>query len=336
MISAIQIESTEQLTRYETAGLTAFDSQLLMTHVPDSHWLAVDDEGATKGRLSLWWSRTPPHPVQRFGLIGHFAATTAEAAKTLLDRASEELAVHGCTQALGPMDGNTWRKYRLLTERGTEPVFFLEPDNPDDWPGWFEAAGFEPFAHYFSAITEDLFLSNAAASTSERLDHQDVRLRHLSAQDFDRELRRIYQVSIESFADNLLYTPIDEAEFLEQYRPLRPHVRPELVIIAEHADQPVGFVFAVPDLLQARGGGAVDRVVAKTLAVLPRWRSVGLGNLLLTRCQEAARDLGFRRVIHALMHEDNNSLKLSARYGNPFRKYTLFVRDLNEPHRSLG
>ena len=55
---------------------------------------------------------------------------------------------------------------------------------------------------------------------------------------------------------------------------------------------------------------------------------MGLGNLLMARCQEAARALGFRRVIHALMHETNHSLKLSSRYAKPFRRYTLFARRL--------
>jgi len=29
------------------------------------------------------------------------------------------------------MDGSTWHRYRLPTERGAEPTFFLEPDNPE-------------------------------------------------------------------------------------------------------------------------------------------------------------------------------------------------------------
>ena len=56
------------------------------------------------------------------------------------------LAAERCTIAIGPVDGNTWQRYRLITEPGTEPPFFLEPDNPDAWPGQFTAAGFTPLA----------------------------------------------------------------------------------------------------------------------------------------------------------------------------------------------
>ena len=47
------------------------------------------------------------------------------------------------------------------------------------------------------------------------------------------------------------------------------------------------------------------------------------------RCQQAARALGFCRVVHALMDESNNSLDLSGHYAKPFRRYMLFARKLN-------
>jgi L-amino acid N-acyltransferase YncA len=72
----------------------------------------------------------------------------------------------------------------------------------------------------------------------------------------------------------------------------------------------------------------VDTVIVKTVAVLPGRRLAGLGNVLVARCQQAARALGFRRAIHALMHESNNSRNLSAHYAKPFRRYTIFARDL--------
>ena len=54
----------------------------------------------------------------------------------------------------------------------------------------------------------------------------------------------------------------------------------------------------------------------------------GLRAWLLQEVQQRAHALGFRRVIHALMHESNNSLNLSRRFCEPFRRYTLFSRRL--------
>jgi hypothetical protein len=55
---------------------------------------------------------------------------------------------------------------------------------------------------------------------------------------------------------------------------------------------------------------------------------MGLGHLLTVQCQVAAYALGYRRVIHALMHDDNISSKISARYAQPIRGYTLFAKRL--------
>ena len=312
------------------SNLPAFSLDQCRAHRCDAHLVAVHD-GAAVARCSLWWTQAPELPGKRVGVIGHFAGLDPARTGELLKSAGEELARHECDLAIGPMDGNTWRRYRLLTERGSEPAFFLEPDNPDDWSGVFTDAGFTPLATYFSALNEDLTIEDARIPrTLDRLEHAGVKLRPLDPAYFVEELRRIYEVSRVSFQSNYLYTPIAESEFLAQYEPVRAHVRPELVTLAEHAGQPVGFVFGIPDLAQAKRGQPVDTVVLKTVAVLPGRTFAGLGNVLVAVCQQQARALGFRRVIHALMHESNNSLNLSGHYARPFRRYTLYSRPLGK------
>ena len=328
MISLLEIKSATDLAQWDFGRLPAFDPETLSTHRPDTHWVALEDKDHASGRLSLWWSNPPKHSNGRLGLVGHFSASNPNTAQALLKRAFQQLSAAGCTMAVGPMDGNTWRRYRFVTERGNEPSFFLEPDNPDEWPLWFEVAGFTPLAHYFSAINNDLSAQDPRlAKSQERTEREGIKLRQLSPRNFSEELARIYAVSVASFTDNFLYTPIAEKEFLTQYEVLRERIRPELVIMAEQGSQPAGFAFAIPDFLQAKHG-PVDTVVLKTLAVVPAHRSVGLGDVLLECCQQAARALGFRRVIHALMHENNLSRRISAHYATPFRRYTLFARKL--------
>jgi L-amino acid N-acyltransferase YncA len=226
------------------------------------------------------------------------------------------------------MDGNTWRRYRAVTERGVEPTFFLEPDNPDTWPGEWQAAGFEPQAAYFSGLNPDLSRDDPQVTRAgERLMSRGMRLRTFDAKDFEKELRIIYDLSVRCFTSNFLYTPISEAEFLAQYSAIREMIRPELVMIAEMEGEPVGFVFAIPDVLQ-KHRGPIDTVIVKTVAVLPERRCAGAGVWLVQEANRAARNLGYRRAIYALMHESNNSLNISARFGAPFRRYTLFARKL--------
>jgi GNAT superfamily N-acetyltransferase len=228
------------------------------------------------------------------------------------------------------MNGNTWRPYRFVTDPGTEPPFFLEPTNPPEWPAWWRTAGFEPLAEYYSSATDDLTtrdprLTDAAA----RMAAAGISIRPLDSAQFEEDLARIYDVSIVSFQDNYLYTPLPRENFFTQYRAIQKRVKPELVLLAEQAAKPVGYVFAVPDYAQAQRGEPITTVIVKTLAVLPARANAGLGALLLGRVHEAAQSLGFTRAIHALMHETNKSRNLSARYARTVRRYTLFAKRLN-------
>jgi len=112
----------------------------LDAHAPDGSWLVVNGD-AVLARASAWWRTAPPLPGESLGAVGHFAAVNREAARLVLDTACEVLRARGATLAVGPMDGNTWRRYRLVVDAGTEPPFFLEPTNPPEWPRWFTDAG---------------------------------------------------------------------------------------------------------------------------------------------------------------------------------------------------
>ena len=227
------------------------------------------------------------------------------------------------------MDGTTWRPYRFVVDRGTEPPFFLEPWNPPGWPEQWATAGFSPLAFYTSAVSHDLNTDDPRTSgAATRLAAAGISIRAFDPAQPEAELRRIFRLSIRSFTGNLFYGPIAESEFLEQYRRLLPFVRPELVLLAERDGNLVGIVVALPDVLQARGGGVVDTVIVKTVAVDPEASGMGLAGLLVALVQCRASRLGFRRAVHALMHETNRSRRISDRYARTFRRYALLSRSL--------
>jgi hypothetical protein len=279
-------------------------------------------------RAALWWARVPPVSGQRPGLVGRFAAGTQEDALALLAHAARILAERGCSVAIGPMDGDTWHSYRFVTWRGDHPRFALEPDQPDDWPRWWSAAGFAPHDEYWSACVEDLqAVDPRLEAARDRLEQDGVLVRPLALEDLDAELKRIHQVSTAAFTRNVLYTPLAEDAFLGMYQPIGPLLKPGLSHLAEHRGRPVGFIFAIPDIEQAKRGAMVDTMVVKTLAHVPGKEYAGLGKLLLERCQRGAHALGMRRAIHALMHAANSSRSLGVG-AREIRRYTLFARAL--------
>lgn len=298
--------------------------------------LPIDADGVVRstkdggtGEALLWWRRVPQLPGEVVGVIGGFRATAEAAAADLLAQAFEALREQGCSCAIGPMDGNTWRAYRFVTDIGTEPPFLFEPVHPPEWPRWWQTAGFAPLADYYSTATPDLAARDPRVKrAAARLAAEGVVIRPVDLTRFDEELARIHAVSVVSFRSNFLYTPLPREEFVAQYRDVRKYLRPELLLLAERAGRPVGYVFALPDLLAAQRGQPVTSIIVKTLSVLPGRAQAGLGAVLLAEVHAVAGRLGYRRAIHALMHETNPSRNLSAHYAGAIRRYTLFKRSL--------
>jgi GNAT superfamily N-acetyltransferase len=311
---------------HEALATRPLDAPTAARHAPGAHWVGVRD-GVAVARASLWWDDLPAWPDERLGFIGHSAAADLDAGRALLIHAAAELARRGCTLAVGPIDGSTWRSYRLVVDRGDRPPFFLEPQNPDDWPGHFREAGFGEFARYTSAgAAAGHEAPPSIAAAEARLHDAGYRIRPLDPAAIDRELAHLYAVSMASFARNLLFAPIAREEFTGQYAAILPKVDPRLVLLAERGGETAGYVFAIPDLLEAARTGTAETLIVKTLAVHPGHAGAGLGGVLTDRCQRAGAALGFTRVIHALMLDTNVSQRISQRYGQTFRRYALFSR----------
>lgn len=291
----------------------------------DETWVAHGG-GGERGRAGLWWRAVTSLPGERLGCIGSFDAKDEEAARLLLEAAGGRLKEMGCSRAIGPMDGNTWRRHRFVVDAGERPPFFLEPSNPPECPGWWERAGFSVLSRYSSSRLDLTEESSGMERLERRLEERGVRLRELDVARFEDELRAIHRLSLEAFANNFLYTPLDEDEFVGTYGKVRELVRPGFVWLAEDDRDLAGFVFGVPDVLAVGRGEAPDFIV-KTLAVKPGRRTAGLGSLLVDRVQRSAREAGFSHAIHALQHESNTSLRITGRFGGSvMRRYALYSK----------
>ncbi len=330
MRSILQITDVAELPcSHYRDGIGRLSAEEFTAHKPDAHLMLLES-GALRARCSLWWRSVPVVSGERIACIGHYEAADTDAADELLSEACRILATKDATLAVGPMDGSTWRRYRLVTVRGDEPPFFLEPDNPDSYPTHFESAGFTPLARYYSTLNDDLGKNvSLAGEMQQRLQNAGIRIRQLDAGAFQAELSRIYDISVAGFSNNFLYSAISHDQFVAMYAKTEQFVRPELVLFAEQCGTPVGFIFALPDMLRMQRGQAADTVILKSMAVIPELNGLGIGAWLLAQVSQNAGKLGFKRAIHALMHENNRSRTMSSRYGHEIRQYTLYSRRLS-------
>ena len=295
----------------------------------DAEWGIAFVHGRSVARLATYLRHDLAGAPGETGLIGHYAATDADAAVALLRDAASRLGGLGVRRVLGPMNGSTWGRYRFAVHdpvsAPSAPPFLGEPVNPPEYPAHFAAAGFREADRYESRITRDIAAANPRAAAAEVTARaRGVRVTPLDLARFDDELRDLHELSLRSFAGNLYYSPIGAEEFAAMYRPMRALLDPALVLLARDADDSlIAYAFAYADPLSVEGGRP-HRMILKTLAVDPAWRSIGLGALLVERLHAAARGRGLSSVIHALMHVANNSMKISAHTAELFRRYALY------------
>jgi hypothetical protein len=256
--------------------------------------------------------------------LGWFAAREREAAVSLLRAVCEEAQRLSGAQArvVGPLNGNTWDRYRLALPGGSdEPPFPGEPTNPPEYPEYFLDAGFRVAAEYESRIVEDLSPRPGAEALARRVAREGICIRPLDRANGERELDALFTLASAAFAENPYYQPISPEEFGALYHPVLARVDPELVRLAHDRNRRlIAFALAYPE-----GSGSNARVVLKSAASAPNARVLGLSAVLADQIHARAAQQGYRGVIHALMRSDNPSAAISRRYGGRvFRRYALY------------
>jgi hypothetical protein len=287
---------------------------------------------APLARASLWVAHDLVGAPGKSGLVGHYAAADAAAGVALLAAARAELARRGAVRVLGPMNGSTWRRYRLELPReagdpDVQPARFAgEPANPARYNDDFTAAGFHVVGRYESRCEPDPVVDpHAEERARSRAAEHGFRLHVLEGARFDETLRAMHELSLGAFTENHWYAPLPLEQFVALYSPFRERLAPGLVRLATGPDGRLGgYLFGYPDPLSVVAGRPA-RTVCKTVAVARHARGAGLGGLLLDDFRAASVALGARAIVHALMSVDNPSMRMSARHQSVlFKRYALY------------
>jgi len=262
----------------------------------------------------------PPWQSLKTAALGDFTCATLEAGQTLLSQACERLRGEGFEAVIGPMSGDTWHSYRLVTESDDTPPFLLEPVSGAHDLSAFSNEGFDQISDYFSAklVLEDAILHAPVPDASIQIEIWD-------GSNPEKLFGQVYELSRDAFLNNAFYKPISREDFLAMYMPIVPAIVPELIFFARNpCGDLLGFLFGIPNFSE---GTAPESVILKTYAGLQK----GVGHHLSHAFHLAALELGFSQAIHALIHDDNRSAERSAQHGaEVFRRYSLMGRLLNE------
>jgi len=274
---------------------------------------------STAGASAVIHRDAPPLDSRRTAAIGEIAFDDTQSGARLLADICATLSAEGFGALIGPMDGDTWHKYRLVSESDGSRPFLLEPQSgPHDFAA-FTTAGFAPISTYVSSRAQ-----LADTIDAEPFSLPGVTITAWDGEDAERLIGQLFRMSGSAFAGNRFFKPITLEAFLDLYRPVLPLLDPRHILFAHGPErQLVGFLFGMPDHLAAGGKPAA---ILKTYASGLR----GVGRLLADSYHRRAIELGFTEVVHALMHVDNVSRERSALHqAQVFRRYALMGRRLD-------
>ena len=323
----IKTFSNEELDKFCEFGNFKLDKEEVAKSKADKN-IAVTDNGEIVARASVWIKHGTILDGKKTGFIGHFSSLNETAAFLLLDFVNDLFRENNVKISVGPLDGSTWKRYRFIVEDNENP-FFMEPNNSLEWPDYFKKYGYKVIATYYSALVNDLNWKNKKLEkVKEKKIYKDIEIKNLDKNNFIKQIEEIYELSIRAFKNNFLYSEISKEEFLNSYVKVKDIIDYELVFLAYKKDRLIGFVFAYPDFNEKMKNGKTDRVILKSFAVDPDFQGFGLGSILAEKIHETAFIKNYKKAIHALIHENNKSKKISENYGKIIRKYELYEMEV--------
>ena len=311
------------------------ESQKIMIERPSEIVIFNDESNIVIGSLHLWHNR-PDYNGRKTSYIGNvnIYEKYRKDEEQLFNKVFEELKKEGIETIIGPLNGTTWNTYRYVTEKGNGRPFLLEPWNEDYYVSLFEKLDFKHLAGYISTVMEGMN-SNGRKNLNKKIEklkkfdyYKDIKVESAENKDLLTVLNKVYDLTVEAFKNNFLYSELEREIFLKMYLSYEDKIIKKFFKMLYLGDELIGYVFGIPDYAELGYKGKIDTIILKTIAVSPIYNGKGMGYILINSLVEEAEKEGYENVIYALMHESNVSKNIGLLLGNMLRKYTLFIKEL--------
>ena len=311
------------------------ESQKIVIERPSEIVIFTDENNNIGGSLHLWHDR-PDYNGRKTSYIGNvnIHEKYRKNEEQLFNKVFEELKKEGIEIIIGPLNGTTWNTYRYVTEKGNGRPFLLEPWNEDYSVSLFEKLGFKHLARYISTVMEGMN-SDGRKNLNKKIEklkkfdyYEDIRVESAENKDLLTVLNKVYDLTVEAFKNNFLYSELEREIFLKMYLSYEDKIVKKFFKMLYLKGELIGYVFGIPDYTELGHKGKIDTIILKTIAVSPEYNGKGMGYILINFLIEEAEKEGYENVIYALMHESNVSKNIGLLLGNMLRKYTLFIKEL--------
>jgi len=279
------------------------------------------------GRFAFYENSDLKYHNKTTASIGSYECIADDDASNVLLLYAKNLAKQKKYEFLiGPMEGSTWSNYRF-SNSNEYPNFFMEPFHEINYNTHFTNNGFKTIAKYISNIDETLFVETEKLSKFEKyFTEKGAFFRRINLENLESDLSKIGNLSNQAFSSNFLFTPIAVPNFVNKYKAIAHLFNPDLTWLVENeVGELQAFIFAIKDYNDTSG----ETLIIKSMARLQTSNYKGIGSYLAAKVIQIAKEKGYKRMIHAFMIEDNNSVEVSEKYKiKTFKKYTLYGQEL--------
>lgn len=305
-------------------------------------YLAKNARGETIGRMVIGLQRElHDEDGLPLGYVGIFdCIEDFEVFKTMLDYAKGILK--GVRHFLFPFFKATWYIYRCTSKGYGNFDYFMEfPDKPY-YAEFAKRYGVEEIHRYVGSITHDIDeVAEKNKKSYEKAISFGISFRDLDKKRMKRDLRIIYDLTVNNYQDNLYFTPISFEEFFSLYEGVLSILDPKFLTFGVNSEgREVCYGFAPPDYTPLfekydtrtfLGKAAlylnrkkVEGMVLKTAATDANFRQMGIYGGICYLHALRGKQLGYRYVIGGYTYVDNVTHKVMS--GNlTWKEYELYL-----------
>ncbi len=325
------------------------DKNPFFLHATARYFLAKKDEKFAGRIISIINQGHIEFHNEKAGFFGFFESLNDYTiASALLDKVSEILKKEGMDIIRGPMNFSTNEECGFLIEGFNKPPMLMTPYNPayyNDLMKRYGMAKSKDLYAYIYDIPEEL--PGKILRVAEIAEKRGIRVRPVDKKKFDSEMRIFRDVYNSAWEKNWGFIPITEEETIHLAHRLKSIVVPELTLIAEKDNVPVGFMGMLPDfnfVLKQMKGKLNPLTVAKAiyyskkirdlrlllLGIKAEYRNKGVDALLFREGFKGLEKGGYKRVEFSWILEDNIPVQRLVEMigGRLYKKYRIYEKRL--------
>ncbi len=297
----------------------------LFQHCLVQHFLLLDGNRPV-GRISAFVNHLANQHWQReVGLFGSYECQVeGKGPELLLGAAADFLRTRGMKFMQGPWSF-TSQEFGLLVEGFQTQPMIMAPYNPPSYQEHFQNFGLNKIKDLlvYEANAQGYHLPERFMRFAEQLERKKiVRIRPIDMKNLNREVDALLSVANASTSANWGYVPVTDEEASDLADSLKMIADPEVIMLAEAKDRPVGYLIALPDintLLRGCGGHLLPKALFRlvfglrrirdyriwALGIVPEYQRKGLDTLFYARLYRTLKAKNASRVEANYVLEDN-------------------------------